>query len=72
MRLSANQPIVVGMRADPEPHQPVSHVHRQNAMVSADASGPKTSDLLEVKRGMPWVLLQTRVRLIGEVLDIRR
>jgi hypothetical protein len=72
MRLSAKQPIVGCMGADPEPHEPVCRFDGESAVVSPDPSGPEAADLLEVKRWMPRVLLQTRVRLIGEVLDIRR
>jgi hypothetical protein len=72
MRLSAKQAIVVGMGADPKPHETVCRFDRQRAVVSTDPSGPEAADLLEVKRWMPRVLLQTGVRQIGEVLDIRR
>jgi hypothetical protein len=40
--------------------------------VSADASRPEPAYLLEVKRGMPRILLQARVRLIGELPNLRR
>ncbi len=72
MRLLAKQPIVVGVGADPKPHETVCRVDRQSAVVSTDPNGPEAADLLEVKRWMPRVLLQMGVRLIGEVLNIRR
>ena len=53
------QPIVVGMAANAEP-------------VSSDPSRPEPADLLEVKCGVPRVLLQARVRLIGEIPNLRR
>jgi hypothetical protein len=40
--------------------------------VGTNPSRPKAADLLEVKRWMPRISLQQRVRLIGEVLDARR
>jgi hypothetical protein len=72
MHVSAKQPVVVGMGADPEPHQSVSCFDGERAVVSADPSGPEPTDLLEVERWMPRVLLQTGVGLIGEILHIRR
>ena len=71
MRLSAKQPIVVGMRADPEPHQSVCRFDRERTVANADPSGPEPTDLLEVERWMPRVLLQTGICLIGESLHIR-
>ena len=67
MRLLAKQAIVVGVAADPEPDEPVWHLHRKRSVVSPDPSGPERADLLEVKRGMPRILLQTCVGLIGEI-----
>lgn len=65
--LLAKQPIVVGMAANPEPNQTVRCFDGEGAVVSADASGPEPAYLLEVKRWVPWILLQTRVSLIGEL-----
>jgi hypothetical protein len=45
---------------------------RQDAVVNPDPSGPEAANLLEMRRRMLRILLQPRVRLIGEVLDIRR
>ena len=72
VRLSAKQPIVVCMGADPEPHELICRLDRESAVASTDSSGPETANLLEVKRWMPRVLLQAGVRLIGKVLDVRR
>ena len=71
MRWLAKQAIVVGVAADPEPHESVWHLHRQSAVVSPDPSGPEPADLLEVKRGMAGILLQSHVRLIGEIPGLR-
>ena len=60
------QPIVVGMAANPEPDEPVCRFDCESAVVSSDPSRPEPAALLEVKCGMPRVLLQARVRLIGE------
>ena len=72
MRFLTKQPIVVCMGADPKPDEPVCRFDRQFAVVSPDPSRPEAADLLEVKRWMLRILLQTRVRLIGEMLDLRR
>ncbi len=61
----AKQPIVVSMTANPEPNEPIRCLDRERAIVSADASRPKTAYLLEVKRRVSRILLQARVRLIG-------
>lgn len=71
MRLLAKQPIVVGMAANPEPDEPVRRFDREGAVVSADPSRPEPPNLLEVKRGMPRILVQVRVGLIGEIPNLR-
>jgi hypothetical protein len=72
MRSLAKQPIVVGVAANPEPDEPVRRFDRERAVVSADASRPELSHLLEVKRRVPRILLQARVRLVGGVANLRR
>jgi hypothetical protein len=57
MRLLAKQAIVVGMTANPEPDESVWCFDRKGAVVSPDSSGPEPADLLEVKRGVPGILL---------------
>ena len=67
MRLLAKQTIVVSIAADPEPDEPVRRVDREGSVVSADSRGPEPPHFLEVKRRMPWILLDPRVGLIGKV-----
>ena len=55
------------MNANPEPDEPVGRFDGQGPVVSADPCRPKPTDLLEVKGGMPRILLQARVGLIGEI-----
>jgi len=69
---SAKHPIVVGMAANPESDEPVRCFDREGAIVSADAGRPEAAYLLEVKRRVPRILLEARVRLIGELLNRRR
>jgi hypothetical protein len=71
MRWLAEQPVVVCMGADPEPYKPVRRFDREGTVVSPDPSRPEAADLLEVKRRVARILFQTRVRLIGELLDLR-
>jgi hypothetical protein len=59
------------MGADPEPHERVWRFDRESAVVSPDPSRPEAADLLEVKRWMTRILLQTRVRVISEGPDVR-
>jgi hypothetical protein len=67
--LLAKQPIIVGMVSDPEPHKPIACFDGESAVVSADPGRPEPANLLEVEGWMTRVLLQPRVRLIGEGLD---
>jgi hypothetical protein len=66
----AKQPIVVGMVADPEPHEAVGRFERERVIVTSDPSGPRATNLLELKRRMSRILLEIRIRLIGELLDL--
>ena len=72
MRLLAKQPIVVCMGTDPEPHEPVCRFDGESAVMSPDPSRPEAADLLEVKRRMPRILFEPRVRLIGEIPNLGR
>ncbi|MBI2219059.1 MAG: hypothetical protein HYU51_17370 [Candidatus Rokubacteria bacterium] len=66
----AKQPIVVCMTADPEPDEAVGRFDRKRAVAPSNPSGPEAAELLELKRGMSRILLETRVRLIGELLHL--
>ena len=68
--LFAKQAIVVRVAADPEPHEGIGRFDCERAIVTADPSGPKASNLLELKRGIPGILLETLVCLIGELLNL--
>ena len=70
MRMLAEQPIVVRMGADPEPYESVGRFDCKRAVVSPHSHRPEAADLLEVERRVARVVLQPRVRLIGEVLDM--
>jgi hypothetical protein len=68
--LFAKQSIVVCVAADPEPHEAVRRFDCERTVVTSDASRPKAPNLLELQRGIPRILLQTFVRLIGENLHL--
>jgi hypothetical protein len=53
-----------------QPHEAVGRFDREGAVVTSDPSGPEAANLLELKRGMPRILLETRVGLIGELLHL--
>ncbi len=66
----AKQPIVVSMATDPEPHEAVCRFDRERAVVTSDPSRPEAANLLELKRRMSRILLEMRIRLIGELLHL--
>ena len=70
MGLLAEQPIVVRMRADPEPYEPVGRFDGQRAVLNPHSHRPEPPNLLEVERWITGVFLQPRVRLIGERLGL--
>ena len=72
MRLLAKQPIVVGMATYPKPDESVWRFDREGAVVGSDPSRPESADLLEMKGGMPGILPQARIRLIGEIANLGR
>jgi hypothetical protein len=72
MRLLAKQAIVVSMATNPEPDESVRHVDGKGSVVGADAHRPEATDFLEMERGMPRILLQARVGLIGEIAYLGR
>jgi len=72
MRELGEQPIVVGMAADPEPDEPVGRFGRECAVVSSHSGRPEPADLLEVKRRVPRILFQACIRLIGELPNLGR
>jgi hypothetical protein len=47
--LLADELVIVGMRADPEPHQSVGYLHGERAVTIANPGRLEAPDLLEVK-----------------------
>lgn len=55
---SANQPLILVVAANPEPHDVLTFLYSEDAMMNANPSRPKSTDLLEVQRRMGGVLLE--------------
>ncbi len=58
------------MGANPKPHQPISGLYSECAMVAAHPDRPEALDLLEVERRVTWILFETVVGLVREFLDV--
>jgi hypothetical protein len=56
----ANQFVIVGVRADPEPKIAVVHLHGPRAIAQADGDGPVTTDFLELQRRVARITLEER------------
>jgi hypothetical protein len=52
----AEESVIVGMRADPEPEDIPLVFHGKRPVVQADPDGPEASDLPKVQGWMAWVL----------------
>jgi hypothetical protein len=65
--LSANQFIVVGMRADPEPEIAALHLNGECTITHADADGPVTADFLELQRWMARVTFEESEIGVGQL-----
>lgn len=66
------QPVVLGVGPDPEPHQAVSRLHSESPMVGPDAGRPKATDLLEVERRIPRIALRMIEGVIGRLAHTPR
>jgi hypothetical protein len=49
MRMSAEQPIVLGMAANPEPHESIGRFDGEGSVVGAYPRRPEPADSLEAK-----------------------
>ncbi len=69
---SAEQSVVVGVGADPEPDETVINLDREGAVTAPYPSRPDSTRFLETQRGVTRILLDTLEGLIGEPLDLWR
>ena len=67
-----DDPIVFGMRSDPEPADTAFDFSCKGSMMSAHAYRPEIANLLEMERGMPGIRFEKFVVLVGESADIGR
>jgi hypothetical protein len=67
-----NHIIILGMRAYPEPEDPIVHIDAQRAVMQADTHGAISTDMLEVQGRMSGIGLQQIEALIRELLDVLR
>lgn len=58
------------MGANSEPHESVSRLYCECAMVATDSRRPEAPDLLEVQRRVARVLFETFVGLVRQVLEL--
>lgn len=70
--VSANQPVILVVGADPEPDEILIPANRDRSMLAANSSAPEASDTLEMQRGMTRVRLQTRKIPLRCLLNIWR
>ena len=57
------------MRTDPDPDKLRTILDCEGAVIDPDPRGPQLSDLLEMQRGVRWVLVQEFEVLSGHFLD---
>jgi len=60
------------MRANPESHEPVCGLDGQRAILRTDPRRPESPNLLEMERRVTWVLVETSVGCVRELLDLLR
>ena len=72
LRPLANQSVVVGMRADPEPEIAAVHVNGEGTVAWPDPDGPVTSDLLELQRRMAQIAFQKLIVRVGQLSNRKR
>ena len=70
--LPANEPIVIGVRADPEPQVAAICFDRECTVTKSNPHGPVTSDLLELQGWVPRVVLEKLEIAISQSLHRAR
>jgi len=69
---AAEDSIVLGVRADPEPDQIGAILDRQRAIVQANADSPKAPNLLQSQRRVTRVLPEQFVTTVGQASNLDR
>ena len=68
----ADEAVVLGMVADPEPQDPAADSDAERAMMKAYSARPKAAYALEIKRAVVTVSFEKLIFLIGQALDAGR
>lgn len=71
-RSLADEFVVVGVSANPEPNEIVTRLDRESTMLKADSCRPEPSHLFEMQRRVPRVPFEMVVRTICCALNIGR
>lgn len=72
---SSNQPLVVSVRANPEPNDVITFTNTECAIAGADpggANGPRGVDLLEPEAGVIRIVPENPIGFSGLTLDMLR
>ncbi len=67
----ADEAIIFGVVADPEPQDSALDINAEGAMVKADSARPKPAHALALKRGVTSIIFEKAVLLIRQALDCR-
>lgn len=67
----ADEAIIFGVVADPEPQDSALDINAQGAMMKTDSAGPKPAQALELKRGMTRIIFEKAVLVIRQTPDRR-
>ena len=67
----ADEAIIFGVIADPEPQDSAFDINAEGAMVKADAARPKPAHALELQRRVTRIIIEKAVLLIRQALDRR-
>jgi hypothetical protein len=66
----ADELVVVSMRANPDPVNPMLDVQAQGSIILANPNGPQFTNSLEVKRGMTGISLQQGEILVCQLANL--
>ena len=69
---ASHESVVLGMRADPEPHYSVISVHPKSPVVEPNPDGMKAAHSLEMKRRMFGIAFQQIELTIRDLADSHR
>jgi hypothetical protein len=65
----ADETVILGVVADPEPQDPALDINTEGAMTKAYSARPKAAHTLEMERGVMRVSLEKLILLIGQALN---